>query len=293
MRKWTVRVLIGAICAAVALPASAVEPTEEAATAYNAYVEAFKNEDTAAAQEHLKAAIAAQPEWATPHLAMGQLCIQQKKFKTAGTHLETATELDPAEATGFLYLGNAYVEQNLPSKAYPALQKALSLDSSLVEAHKLMAMAYYEDGDYAAARDHYTRYTTVETGDAVAFLRLGDANKQLKNTKSAVKAYKAAIKANPKLFAAHYNLGNLYLGRQDFADAEEAFASAIKIRPKDVKAHFNLAIAIHSQARLEEALAAYQRVVQVGGNRSSAKRTVEQAKATIQGLKQQIDAGGG
>jgi superkiller protein 3 len=291
MRTLILILTVSLLCGATLVAAAEVEPNAEATEAYNAYVEAYKADNMAEAEKQLKAAQAAQADWAKPYVELGQLYVQQKKYGPAAQALATATELDPTDAHGFLFLGNAYVAQELYSKAFPALNQALTLDSSLVEAHKLLATAYFEEGDYTAARTHYQAYTAVETGDALALLRLAETEKKLRKNSSAVRSYRAAIKADPKLFAARYNLGNLYLETQDFADAEEQFAAAMKIEPRNFRAQFNLAIAIHSQGRLEDALAAYQQVVKIGGNKSAAKSTVSQAQKTIKGLEEQIAAG--
>jgi hypothetical protein len=43
---------------------------------------------------------------------------------------------------------------------------------------------------------------------------------------------------------------------------------------------------------LDEALAAYEKVVKVGGSKAAAKSTVAQANETIKGIKAQLQAGG-
>jgi tetratricopeptide (TPR) repeat protein len=199
-----------------------VEPNAEATEAYNAYVEAYKANDLATAEAKLKAAKAAQSDWAQPCLELGQLYIQQEKYGPAAAELQSATELDPSDAKGFLYLGSAYAKQEVYSKAYPALNKALELDPSLTEATQLLASAYFNDGDFTNAKEQYTAYVAKVPGDATAHMRLAEANKKLGKRNLAIKSYKNAIKADPKLFAAQYNLGNLYLESEDFADAEEA-----------------------------------------------------------------------
>jgi len=133
-------------------------------------------------------------------------------------------------------------------------------------------------------------FVAVHPDNAQAQLRLAETNKNLKKNKSAVKAYEAAIKADPNMFAAYYNLGNLQLERQDFEEAEDAFKGAVRIEPKNYKAHFNLAISLHYQSKLSDALAEYEQVVKVGKGKRGASATVKQAEGVIPGLKEQIAA---
>jgi tetratricopeptide (TPR) repeat protein len=122
-------------------------------------------------------------------------------------------------------------------------------------------------------------------------MRLAETQKKLGKKGAAAAAYKSAIKADPKLATAYYNLGNLYLEGEDFAEAQDAFTEAVKLEPNNVKAHFNLAIALHSQGELEKALAEYQKVIQVGSGQKGSSATVKQAQDVIPALKTQIEAG--
>jgi cytochrome c-type biogenesis protein CcmH/NrfG len=290
MKRGWIWLTIVALTVSASMTWAQVEPNAEATEAYNAYVEAYKANDFATAEAKLLAAKAAQSDWAQPCLELGQLYIQQEKYGPAAAELQTATQLDPSDANGFLYLGSAYAKQEVYSKAYPALKEALELDSSLTEATLLLASAYFNDGDYANAQVQYMAYVAKVPEDATAHMRLADANKKLGKRSLAIKSYKNAIKADGLLFAAQYNLGNLYLESEDYADAQQAFVEAVKLEPKNFRAHFNLAIALHSQGELVGALAQYEKVVSVGGSSKAARSTVSQAKEVIPLLKEQIAA---
>lgn len=267
------------------------EPGTDAALAWDSALMSIEAKDMAGSKAHLLKAIELEPEWAEPYAELGQLYFQLEKYGAAATEFARATKLQPNNAEWFSFLGNAYALQEKCSEASVALNQALKLDASLVKCYKMMAKCYYDDGDFASARDQYTAYVDAKPGDAKTILLLAETNKRLKKTGAAIKGYKKAIKADPKLFAAHNNLGNLYLENQDFAKAESALGGAVKLRPRHSGALFNLAIAIHSQSRLVDALAAYEKVVAAGGKSRKAKSTVAAAKGVIKDLKKAIADG--
>jgi tetratricopeptide (TPR) repeat protein len=60
----------------------------------------------------------------------------------------------------------------------------------------------------------------------------------------AVEAYRRAIKADPSLFEAHYNLGVAAFEAGDLPLALDAYEHALALNPISVKARFNFAVAL-------------------------------------------------
>lgn len=69
----------------------------------------------------------------------------------------------------------------------------------------------------------------------------------------AILEYERALKLNPDVFKAHYDLGILYLAQENYQKAEEHFQEAIKIFPKSANSHYNLAFSLGKQGKIEEA----------------------------------------
>ena len=74
--------------------------------------------------------------------------------------------------------------------------------------------------------------TEADAGYADAHAALGGAYRKTKNTTSAIRAYKAAIKINPKKGTWHYNLGILYQTKEDYKNAIPAYEAYLKLSPK-------------------------------------------------------------
>src|SRR5450432_2185025 len=60
-------------------------------------------------------------------------------------------------------------------------------------------------------------------------------------TDAAIQHYEKALNYSPDFYPAHNNLGNAYLGRQNFEAAQTQYEAVLKVNQNDAQAHFNLA----------------------------------------------------
>ena len=58
---------------------------------------------------------------------------------------------------------------------------------------------------------------------------------------AAVASLQRALVLDPACFICHYNLGNLYWRKKDYAAARDAFSSALDLSPQHDDSRFNLA----------------------------------------------------
>jgi tetratricopeptide (TPR) repeat protein len=84
---------------------------------------------------------------------------------------------------------------------------------------------------------------------------------------AARRAYAAILARAPALYAAWMGLGNSAYALGDPAAAAQAFARATQLQPQAADALNNLALALLASGRLDEARAAAQRAVEIGGPR--------------------------
>jgi tetratricopeptide (TPR) repeat protein len=66
--------------------------------------------------------------------------------------------------------------------------------------------------------------------------------KDLQRYDEAEKEYREAIKINPNLAVAHYNLGVLLKDLQRYDEAEKEYREAIRLNPNHAKAHVSLGL---------------------------------------------------
>ena len=134
------------------------------------------------------------------------------------------------------------------------------------------AHCYYGDvlaakGQYAAALAHYDEAMQLELpattrgerniiGDIL--VNSGNVLRLLGREAEAVKRYEDALRVDPGLAAAHFNLGCVDLRAGRLPEAVDRFEQALKIDPNYVEAHSNLASAFLIQGRTTEALVHYE-----------------------------------
>ena len=100
-----------------------------------------------------------------------------------------------------------------------------------------------------------------KNGERHHFASLGIHLAQLGNKKKAISAFKSALKADPKFYPAHFNIGVLYQEDEKFNDAIVAYKHALKIKPDYAEAHNNLGITFKGLGRLDEAKASYTQAI--------------------------------
>ena len=143
--------------------------------------------------------------------------------------------------------------QQRPADAVSHLAKALAVAPDAAALHAGLAQAYRAAGQPVEAELHYRRVAQLQPG-AVTHLNLANALTDLQRPEEAAKAYRLALRFNPRLPEAHYGLG-IALAALGDDQAAGAFADAIASRPDFTRAHEGL-IAVH------QALYAYDAALQ-------------------------------
>jgi len=75
----------------------------------------------------------------------------------------------------------------------------------------------------------------------------------------------------------HNNLGNVFLKKGGYDEAERHYRKAIQIKPYDVLAYYNLAYLLHIEGRVDEAIGCYRWVVQLRPSHADAHNNLAMA----------------
>jgi tetratricopeptide (TPR) repeat protein len=117
------------------------------------------------------------------------------------------------------------------------------------------------------------------TAEARSYLNALVALEQVKQTRSAREGYKAALSRWPDNVVAWIGLGNTEYASGKLAEAEQAFRGAAEADAASVIAWNNLAEVLARQGRMDEALAAAERAVALGGpHQQTAQSTLEEIR---------------
>ena len=111
--------------------------------------------------------------------------------------------------------------------------------------------------DFDAALDPLQKYITQRPDDAYAHFQLGYAYAGLKRPQDAQTEFSRAIALDPKMAAAHLNLGLVQMDR-DPAAAAEAFRKASELSPSESRPRFLEGLALEHAGNLTGAIEQYR-----------------------------------
>ena len=102
----------------------------------------------------------------------------------------------------------------------------------------------------------------VLPGNARAYLALGKFRTRAKAYAQAIDAYRNAIRLDPSISDALFNLGYIYATTGRLEDAESAFSGAIRLKPPYMgKTLFNIAVVQQKLGKKEQSLANLEKAV--------------------------------
>ncbi len=148
------------------------------------------------------------------------------------------------------------------AEASQGYERVLEKDPYDFDALHLLGVIAARSKDTARAVDLLTRAIAVNPKVAAAHSNLGAALKELRRLEEAVTSYERAIELDPNTAEAYSNRGNAL---QELGRLEEAVASydrAIALKPDYADALYNRGNALRHLKRLDEAVASYERALQ-------------------------------
>lgn len=116
-------------------------------------------------------------------------------------------------------------------------------------------------GRLAEAEAAYRAALDLDPRLAAAHVNLGNVLKDLGRFDEAAPCYRAALSLDPNFLPAHFNWGVLCLHRHDFAEAADAFARVVSLRPDLAAAHDALGSALMETGERAAAAASFRRAV--------------------------------
>ncbi len=171
-------------------------------------------------------------------------------LKKAIAYYEQALRLDPAYALAWVGLAEAHIfesgQGDVPvhegfRKSRVEVEKALTLDPNLAEAHLALGairMAY--DWDWSGAEAAYDRALELEPGNATVVRGAASLAATLGRFDAAIDLTRHRVELDPLSVGSHFGLGIYawYAGRLD--EAEAAFRKVLELNPDYPLAHLHL-----------------------------------------------------
>jgi Tfp pilus assembly protein PilF len=160
----------------------------------------------------------------------------------------------------------------------------------LVRAYESKAMFEFMAGiaherreDIPAARDAYGRALTEDLGMAVAHQRIARIAKSQGDTAQALAEFETAVSLRPQDAVLRFEFGTALLEVGRHAEAEAQLREAARLEPYWPVPQFNLGAALRGQAKIDQAIAAYEAYVALAPGRTRPR--IDEARRRIAELR--------
>jgi tetratricopeptide (TPR) repeat protein len=208
----------------------------------NAYLELAKNADIAPqrsmflrqAYQNFERVINLNGSLTIAYFKLGKVALMANDLDSARRYYELGLEADPKNAALVFNLARVHDQANDKDKAMTFYRQAIELDPTFVFAYNNLGLLYEDKKDWLAAE----RY------------------------------YKQALNKDPDYTLSRINLGNLYatMGRYGAAEKQlkvAMYQHAVAINPEHPSLYYLMAIALSRLNRMDEAMQAGLRYVQL------------------------------
>lgn len=176
---------------------------------------------------------------ADPYFAKGNILVRAKLYQRAVDPLKRFTTMKPKSADGAAFYARAlHGAGNYPEAAKEA-ERAVKLDSMNNDVWRVRAESQLELKDYAGAIASYQvlkRRAMFKPEDQA---RYGNALVGGGREEEALQALLAAVKEDSTNCDPYYNLGSLYMKKQDWGNAAAMFEKKISCDPRSLGAYLN------------------------------------------------------
>lgn len=237
------------------------------------------------------------PDWQNAHSNLAYVLSMQDRHEEAAEAYRAALELNDGDAVSHANLGIVLMQLGRREEAVRHFDRALEINPNLKEVQQARAaamkpqtsgtkvaaqppsvqqraQAMLRERKHDAAIELLSEAVASESNDAQLHFLLGSAHDAKGDLPAAVKAYERAIELDPSLARAHNNLGSI-VSSKDPQRAIEHFRAALETDPRYVEALGNLGNAFARTNRFGDAIACYQKALEIQPDFLPARRNLQ------------------
>jgi protein O-mannosyl-transferase len=161
-------------------------------------------------------------------------------LKPAAVAFSKALEFEPGMPSALDSYVNVMSDRGRSNEVESAAEKRLA-EKETFEDFYVVGKVAFNNGAYARAVSYFERAENIKTDVRIVYFNHAYALKQLRQEDGAIDNYIKAIRVDPIFTEAHFNLGLIYMSRQDYAKARDSFIEVLRLDPKNIDANLNLA----------------------------------------------------
>jgi tetratricopeptide (TPR) repeat protein len=180
-------------------------------------------------------------------LAKGKILIRAKQYSRAISPLRKFTTLDPRSVEGGVLYTRALFGTDIYAEAAKEAERTLKMDASNADVWRILAQSRVELKDNDGALKAYEELQRRNAFKPEDQSKYGTALVAAGREDEALKALLAAVATDSTNCDPYYNLGSLYMKKQDYEKAAAMFEKKIGCDPKSLGAYLNASASYMAQ----------------------------------------------
>ncbi|MEG4577250.1 tetratricopeptide repeat protein [Microcoleus sp. N3A4] len=173
----------------------------------------------------------------------------------------------------------SYCAQKQFDRAIAECKRAIEIQPDAVAAYKLWGNILQGRGNLEEAIECYQKAVQIKSDDVQANVNLGSLYAMKKQLSQAIACYQKAIALQPNLAAAYRNLARVWMQDGKMEEANECWYEAFSLEPEKVSPgqHLKLGNILFKQGQITQAIACYQRAIELNPNLNPAYQNLATA----------------
>lgn len=216
--------------------------------------ELFAAGDLPGAEELLASAVSQRPSNIAYLYEHGRLLIELGRYAEAETHGAKITELDARDERGFALKAAALTWQGQPALAIPIALSGLEANPRFTPLHATLSRAYVDSQRWADGLEAGERGLSIAADDADVIRAYAYALQSVGSYDDAATYLQRAIELRPTYMPVHFELGGLYLARDEDQSAIDIYNRILSLDPRNARAMLRLCLAYRKVGEFARAL---------------------------------------
>ncbi len=200
---------------------------------------ALQGRDRKAAGTHYQAVIDAGHDGYEPRVRLGFLAIQQGNLAEAETQLAAAKKLDPERSDPYILLAEAYEKAGRKDDSLREYEAYVLIEQMQYAPVKHLVTEYRKKKDWKKVRQYGELALNINPYDGAMLVDLGNAYLSTRAASKALFSFDSALLSQPAVrrpALAHIGRARAYWALKDKKKAKAALAKALRLEPKNKQA---------------------------------------------------------
>lgn len=229
------------------------------------------------AEQYSSQATRLAPATAEGHYTLGLTYKEEGQAEQAASELRTAIQLDPNHSYAYSALGSIKLDQNSLGEAVEDFKRAIDINSSNSQAHFGLGAAYSKLGQLDDGIKELNTSLYQFPNSWPTRMELGKAYAKQGNTVAALKEFQLSTLIKPENVEPYICMADIHQERGDNELALADLRSGLTQAPYNIDLRQRIADITLRLEKADEAIKAYQTILQMSPNNTAAVKGLSQA----------------